>query len=226
MKYLLTSLLVISGLLLQAQDSTLQPLNIQPGLVEFNGGMYNGNIVDFDGDADLIENAIKEKFKAQGVKPKEMKGFLVFRKVMMPAIDPNNAVDAFVKVERKSRKEKERTTVSFIATAPGQISDEKLKSGVAAPAIAAIATAGNFFKDVQPDIEKKVFDKNVADQENEVKKAEKKLKDLQDDQANMEKKIRNLQDDIEENKKNQEKQSAEVQKQKAALSNLMGKRKG
>ena len=59
-----------------------------------------------------------------------------------------------------------------------------------------------------------------------MKKAEKKLKDLQDDQANMEKKIRNLQDDIEENKKNQEKQSAEVQKQKAALSNLMGKRKG
>ena len=224
MKYLLTGLLVISGLLLQAQDSTLQPLNIQPGLVEFNGGMYNGNTTDVNAPADMIENAIKENFKAQGIKPKEIKGFMVFRNARIDKIDATNPVDAFLKVERKGKRDDNMSTISFITTPAGQISDDKLKSGVATATVTPAATTGVFLSDLMPDIDNKVFEKQVADQQEDVKKAEKKLKDLQDDQASMEKKIRNLQDDLENNRKDQQKQAAELEKKRNALNLLLSQK--
>ena len=226
MKKLIAILFCSGSLSLQAQDQAKPALNPQPALIEFNGGMYNGNTVDVNASADLVENVIKEKFKAQGLKPKEIKGFMVFRNARIDKIDSGNPVDVFLKVERKGKRDDNMSTVSFIATPTGQISDDKLKSGVATATVTPAATTGVFLKDLSPDINNKVFEKNVADQQELVKKAEKKLKDLQEDQASMEKKIKSLQEDLENNRKDQQKQTEELEKKRNALNSLLLQKPG
>ncbi len=226
MKKFIAILFFFGSLSLHAQDQPKPVLNIQPALIEFNGGMYNGNTVDINAAADMVEDVIKEKFKAQGIKPKEIKGFLVFRNARIEKIDPVNPVDAFLKVERKGKRDDNMSTISFITTPVGQISDDNLKSGLATATVTAASATGIFLSDLSPDIDNKVFEKNVADQQEQVKKAERKLKDLQDDQASMEKKIRNLQDDLESNRKDQEKQAAELEKKRNSLSAVLSQKPG
>ncbi|MES2648521.1 MAG: CDK5 domain-containing protein [Bacteroidota bacterium] len=224
MKHLIIPILLTYCIHLSAQDTVTKPVDIRPALIEFNGGMYNGNSVDVEAPVDLVEAALKDKFKAQGVKAKEIKGFLVFRNVRLSKIDAVNPLDAFVKVERKSRKEKEISTISYITSPVNQISDDKLKSGVATATVTSAALTGTLFTDLLPDIDLKVYEKSVADQQEQVKKSEKKLKELQEEQASKEKKIRNLQEELESNRKDQEAQTADLEKKRKALSDLLAQK--
>ena len=217
---------MLISLALRAQEEPKPTLTIQPALIEFNGGMYNGNTADVNASADLVENLIKEKFRAQGVKSKDIKGFMVFRNVRIERIDSVNPVDAFFKVERKGKKDENKSMISLITTPLGQISDDKLKSGVATATVSAAAATGVFLSGLTPEIDIKVFEKDVADQQEQVKKAEKKLKDLQEEQSSLEKKLKSLQDDLTVNKKDQENQMAELEKKRNSLNSLLSKKPG
>ena len=46
-------------------------------MIEFNGGKYSGYEVEMNASKDIVEDAIKQKFKLLGTKPKETKGFMV-----------------------------------------------------------------------------------------------------------------------------------------------------
>jgi hypothetical protein len=222
MKKQLLFFALLSSLLLRAQTEKLQ--NIRQELVSFNGANYNGIVADVDAPPDMVEGILKERFAKQGVKPKEINGFLVFRKVILKALDSTRPMDAFFKVEKKSRKEKDISTISLIPANPGDIGDEKVKSGTPSTVVTAAAISGGILAGLNPDIDLKVFEKNLGDKQAEINKGEKKLKDLQEDQANYEKKIKGLQEDLEKNKKDQEFQQANLERLRKDLQDLNAKK--
>lgn len=225
MRYLITNLILVflmSPVFAQVSDPAIP--EVKSALVDFNGGKYNGYIIEYNASSDIVEEAVKEKFKLEGMKPKETKDFLIYRGIRIASIDPVNPVDAFIKVDRKSRKEKDQSIVYFIATKPGAIPEEKVKSDSPLQlADISVNTGGAFLTSLTPDVQKGVFNKAVINQQSQLKKEEKKLGDLKDDQSNLEKKLRKLQSDMEYNKKAQERQVAEIEKAKLSLTELEAK---
>lgn len=225
MRYLISCMLIFFVSVTLAQDTNLDSPEVKNSSVEFNGTKYSGYLIEFNASPEIVEEAIKERFKLQGIKPKETKGFMVYRNVVIPRIDPVKPMDAFIKVERKSRKEKEQTIVYFIAALPGEIAEDKLRADGSAKStgVNAIEKGGAFLTGLIPDVKKGVYDKDVANRQSLLKKEEKKLENLLEDQTEMEKKLKKLQSDIEYNKKAQERQIADIEKSKNELNALMTK---
>ncbi len=160
-----------------------------------------------------------------GTKPKEIKGFMVYRNVLLTSIDPVKPVDAFIKVDRKSKKEKDQTLIYFIVSGTGEIGDEKLKADASGKAgVASLENGGAFLVGMLPAVKMGVYDKDLANQQAFVKKEEKNLANLKEDQADLEKKIKKLQSDLEYNIKAQERQTIEVEKVKSKLNELVAKK--
>lgn len=172
---------------------------------------------------EAAENAIIEKLKDLGNKSREEKGmfngdkgFIVFRNAYVADISDKD-MDFIVKVERKSRKEKDMTNVYLVITKNGE--------NMLAGSDSYVEHAKEFLNKLLPDIEVANLELKIKSQEDEVTRAEKKFKDLQDDQVSMEKKIKDLQDDLKKNAKNQEEQQKEIGNQRGLLDVLKGKRK-
>ncbi len=224
MRHLITCILIIIASVATSQDVSLDSAETRSTSIEFNGGKYNGYLIELNAPPDIVEDAIKERFKLQGIKPKEIKKFMVYRNVVLPRIDPVKTLDAFIKVERKSRKEKEQTVVYFIAALPGEIPDEKIKSDAAKSiGVSPVEKGSAFLTGMIPDVKKAVYDRDLSNQQAQLKKEEKKLASLADDQGDMEKKLKKLESDLEFNKKAQERQTAEVEKARNTLSEMMTK---
>jgi len=225
MRYLITAILFLVATYSFAQDSTFHHTVAKKSNFEFNGGKYNGYEIELNAPPDIVEDAIKQKFKAMGTKPKEIKGFMVYRNVLLTSIDPEKPVDAFIKVDRKSKKEKEQTLIYFIASQTGVIADEKFKAGTPGSSEVTLVENGDaFLLSMIPAVNKGVYDYDLANQQTIIKKEEKNLANLKEDQADLEKKIRKLQSDLEYNIKAQERQTIEVEKVKTKLNDLIAKK--
>ena len=212
MKKTLLFLAMASCFVLQAQTEKIS--NIRQMIVSFNGANYNGLVADVQAPPDIVEKALKEKFAKQGVKPKEIDDFLVFRNVTLKSIDSAKLVDAFFKVEKKNKKEKDASTISLIPTQHGEIPDEKMKSGATPKIITVSAASEEVLSGLTPEIEMKVFEKKLLDKQEEIKVAEKKLKELREDSAGYVKKQIEIEDDLVQNKKDQESERANLDKAK------------
>lgn len=201
---------LLANLSLQAQTDKLQ--NIRQMLVSFNGAKYNGLTAEVQASPNIVEGVLKDKFASQGVKPKEIDDFLVFRNVILKSADSTKPMDAFFKVEKKSKKEKDVSIVSFIAANHGEIPDAKLKSGSAATIAATAAVSDKILISLNPLLDIKVFEKKLSDKQDEINQQEKKLKDLYDDSVKYVKKQIDLEDDILNNKKEQAKVRGDLDK--------------
>jgi len=190
------------------------------GTVEFNKQQVPCYIIDLPYNTSVAQDAIRERFKKMGVSGKEKKGFWEYRNVTIPEIS-SSPIDAFIKVERPSRKEKESSIVYMIvnpvgltATAAGSTTVANFAAGSDSFLTGLAATTLDY--SLELDIQK---------QDDEVKKAEKKYNNLVEDGEDMQKKLKKLQEDIVENTKRQQQQTAEVQKQKEALIQMQARRR-
>ena len=228
MKHTFAFLLWLIAATLVAQNSIEKVSDPQPALIEFNGGKYNGYLIEFNAPPDLVEQEVKEKFRSQNVKPKKTDGFLVYRNVLMPQIDPAKAMDAFIKIERKSKKESDKTVAYLIAAYAGEIPEDKVKSGGTATAVGVTvaATSGMVLSGLHPGIEQRKWEKSVLDQQAALKKEEKKLEDLKKAQIDMENKIKQLQADLETNAQAQVTQAELIEQEKSDLNDLLSKKPG
>jgi len=180
MRHLITCILIIIASVATSQDVSLDSAETRSTSIEFNGGKYNGYLIELNAPPDIVEDAIKERFKLQGIKPKEIKKFMVYRNVVLPRIDPVKTLDAFIKVERKSRKEKEQTVVYFIAALPGEIPDEKIKSDAAKSiGVSPVEKGSAFLTGMIPDVKKAVYDRDLSNQQAQLKKEKKNWPHLQ-----------------------------------------------
>ena len=222
MRYLFTLLLITITSLSFAQSVKLGSPETKKSIIAFNGNSYNGHFIEFNANQQIVIDAIKEQFKLQGIKPIETKGFLVYRNLVMPAIDPKTPMDAFIKVERKSRIEREQTVVYFIAALAGEIPEEKINSSIASKtSITIVKKADEFLTGLIPDITQRLYNIDIANHQIQVQKEQKKLASILLNQLELEKKLKNLKIDMEYNKNAGERQTIEVEKAKVILDALI-----
>jgi peptidoglycan hydrolase CwlO-like protein len=173
--------------------------------------------MEFPYPPSVVEDAIIARMDKLGFKKKESKGFLIYKDAVLTDISSEPA-DYLIKVERKSRKDKDESVVYFIIN--------RNNENILARNDALVnSNAKTFMNRLAPDVDAYNLDMQIKDQEETVAKAEKKLKNLGEDQEIIEKKIKKLQEDLKDNAKDQENQQKEVEKQKQNLEDLKGKRK-
>lgn len=187
------------------------------GTVDYQKKDEKAIIIELPYPPSVVEDAIIDKMEKLGFKKKESKGFLVYKNIVLTDISVEPA-DYMIRVERKSRKDKDESIVYLLISR----NDENI---IARSDALVNSNTKTFLNNLSPDVEAYNLEVQIKDQENTVEKAEKKFKNLQDDKESMEKKIKKLQDDLEENTKDQVNQQKEIEKQKQILESLRGKRK-
>lgn len=187
------------------------------GKIEYDKKDEDAIIIEFPYPPSVVEGAIVDKLEKMGFKAKETRGFYNYKGITIGEISVDN-MDYIVKVERKSRKDKDESIVYLVmktTTAnPLTLSDSNIKEKAKA-----------FLVNLTPTIQAYSLEQEILAQQEVVDKAAKKLSGLQDDLQDLEKKKRKLESDIEDNKKDQEKQKQEIDKQKQVLEALKDKRK-
>ena len=168
--------------------------------------------------ASVTEDAIRQKFSQMGYSAKESKGVYTYKAVRIPEIQ-DETFDVLLKVDRKSRKEKDESNIYFVVARGA----ENFVKSTDDPVL--IAKIKQYVLGFIPLAEAQALEVEIKDQEDKVKSNEKKLKDYEDESGSLERKKKKLEDDIEENKKNIEKQKGEVENQRKALDVLRAKRK-
>lgn len=218
MKYIYT---LIVSLLASSFTFAQTPMN---STAEYNGQKYPCYITEYNLPPDDTKNVIVEKLRAEGYNADKSKGYLVYRNVKIQALDSSEAQDVFFQIDRKSRKEKDKSLVTMITAKAGLIPEDKVKGAKMVAEIEPSPNAIAFINSFQSGINLQAYNMAVSDQQDVVAKAEKKLQSLQDDSVKIVKKINDYQNDLEVNKKNQQKQWDEIAKQKALLDDTKAKK--
>lgn len=211
MKLILTS---IFSLLLIAPAIAQTPAKTT---IEYNGQKYPCYVTEYNLAADETENVIKSKLKSEGYNADKSNGFLVYRNVRLKDLDSREGQDVLFKIERKSRKEKDKSVVTMITAKAGEIPEGKVKSAKITADISPSNNSISFLNSFESGIRLQNYNLAVSAQTDEVAKAEKKLEALQKDQAKIEKKIKDNQVDLDANKKEQDAQTLEITNQRRIL---------
>lgn len=194
--------------------------------VEYNGQKYPCYVTGYDLPPKEAQDVIVGKLKAEGYNYGKSRGFLVYRDVKLKELDPQEAQDVLFKIERKSRKEKDKTLVTMITAKAGMIPKDRVKGAKMVAEITSSPDAISFINSFRSEMDMRAYNLAVSDQEKVVGKAEKKLKNLRDDQVKLEKKIKDYQADLESNKNAQDKQQKEIDKQKQVLEQKRNEKPG
>jgi hypothetical protein len=187
------------------------------GSIEYNKKKESAFVIEYTYPAEAVENAISQKMEKLGYRGKEEKGifnkdkgFRVFKNASIAEIS-SNTMDYILKVERKSRKEKDVTLLYLIINKEGA-------NAVTTFDAYDMGQAKSFLNNLLPEVEAANLELQIRDQEETVSKAEKKLRSLKDDQSDLEKKLKRNQED-------QTMTEKDIENQKQALENLKLKRK-
>ena len=186
---------------------------------EYNKTQQPAVICEFPYPPALVETVLTDDLKQKGFgKGKSSKSFQVFQAINFTEISADK-IDFYVRVEKKSRKEKDISTITVLVSK----GYDNFISGAADASIMQNTMA--YINGLKTKLEKSSLEIQIADQEDVLRKEEKKMSNLVDDLASLEKKKKNLEEDIEDNKKDQEKQKSEVEKQKQILESIKAQRK-
>ena len=171
-------------------------------------------------DAAIVETAITDDLKQRGFgKGKSTKGYNLYQAINFAEISADK-IDLYIKTEKKSKKEKDRTIVTVLVSK----GYDNFVSGTTETAM--MTAILNYVNGLKPKFDTNSLELQVKDQEELVKKAEKKYNNLTDEGVDLEKKKRKVEDDIATNKNDQSAQKNEVEKQRQILASLKAQRKG
>lgn len=184
---------------------------------EYNGQKYPCYVMEYNLPPGATEDVITSEMNKQGYNASKSKGYLVYRNVRLEKLNNNSPQDVLFKIERKSRKEDDKTLVTLISAKPGEIPEGKVNGAKTVADISTSTDSELFLASFQGGVQESSHHLAVKNQTDEVTKAEKKMEQLQKDQVKLEKKIKDLQDDLQSNLKDQEKQTEEITKQKSIL---------
>ena len=185
---------------------------------EFQKTMQPGLEIEYLFAEKTVDQAIEQKMQKAGYKGKEVKGFMMYRGIRLSEFK-NQELDLYIKVERKSRKEKDNSFVTLLISSG-------YERFIGDTTSAEIMEQGKqFLANLLPVIEAHDLELQITDQENATEKAEKKLNGLISDGESLVKKKEKLEKEIEENKQKIEEQKAELERQKQIGTTLKAKRK-
>jgi hypothetical protein len=194
------------------------------GTIEYKKKKHAAFVIEYPYPAEAVENAIDQKMEKLGYRGKEEKGlfngdkgFKSYSHAYITDVS-DDAIDYVIKVERKSKKQDDKSIV-YMITMKGDDDHSKIFDEL------TIGKAKSFLNNFQPNVEAANLDIKIKEKEGDVTKAEKKLKKLRDDQAEMEEKIKKLQDALTQNAKDQEDAAKNLDDQKQTLETLRGNKK-
>ena len=128
--------------------------------------------------SDVAEDAIKKRFKQMGASGKEQNGFYEYKNIRIPEVR-ESLFDAYIKVERKGKKDKSASIVTMILTEPGEVPSATAKGdNVAAGAAIASVGAMGLLSSINDNTEDLSLDLDIKNKDEIVKKADKEYKKL------------------------------------------------
>ena len=194
------------------------------GTIEFKKKKNSAFIIEYPFPPEAVENAIDLKMTKLGNKGKDEKGlfngdkgFTTYSHVSLTEAS-DDVIDYIIKVERKSKKEDDKSLVYMI-----MMKDDVNQMSVLDAA--ANSKAKSFLNNFNEEIAAAYLELKIKNQEDAVAKAEKKCRKLLDDQVDMEAKIKKLKDSLEDNAKTQELTAKNIEDEKLALESLKTTRK-
>ena len=174
------------------------------GRVDYQKTQQAAAMIQLPHSRDNVEDALKEYMAKKGAKSSEVKGFIVFRSVRLNNADTAFS-DLYFMTGSKNRKEKDITVLSLLPVPKNQ------DIPALSPGDNSRIAAGRAFLDsLAPYIDAYGVEVRARDQENLLKKARKKMDGYLNEQTDLEKKIRRLEAAIDENKKDQVKEAADL----------------
>lgn len=186
--------------------------------IDYKDAQKAAVVNDFSYQESIVSKAIQDKMQKLGYKGKESKSFIMYKNVTISELG-NNAYDLYFKIDRKSRKEKDVTSVTMLLSKGNETFVTEADDAQ------AIKNAKYFLDNLIPNVQAFDLQKQITDQEDVVKKTEKKYKNLLDDADDLQKRKRKIEQQIEENIRDQKDQQTEIEKQKQLLQVLQAKRK-
>ena len=186
--------------------------------VEYQKIQRDAIVADVPFPEKTISAAISDTLQKLGFKGKDTKGFTLYKGVTLAALG-SSAYDLYFSVDRKSKKEKDQSTVTLMISKDfDNFITEKTASDI-------ISNAKTYMDSLRNIVAIYDLEQQIQEQEVLVKKNEKKLEDLTDQEKDYEKDRKKLEDKIDTNKKNKAKQISENDVQKQVLQTLKAKRR-
>lgn len=192
--------------------------------VSYNKAEQPALVLELPHNQDVAEGFIVENLKKIGYEPQtqgnlfwkkeKINGYYQFKGVQ---IDSNSSqkIDLYFKVEPKSKKQKDKSIIYFLASKGDEPkfisyeSDEKM-----------FQASKKFLNSFVEGSAHYKLELDIRNQEEALRTAENKLKKLQDEEVSLNKKIENLQKDLKEVKQKQEQQSGAIENEKQLLEKL------
>lgn len=206
---------IISKILLGAALVFITPnlfaQNVKEAAVSFQKQNVNGFSADYNiGKSDLEKVAAEYFAKNINVKRGKAKPFYVFRGGNWTAVPSLSQGDVYYSVSGS----KSNSTLTVLVSKGydnyvSRSTDPNISTEVA-----------NFFSSFQQEIDKYTLKQRIAEQETLIKKLEKEQASYTKEDKKLKDKIKSIEKDIENNNKKNEKQLAEIEKQKQTLADL------
>jgi hypothetical protein len=192
----LVALVLFSSLSLQAQS--------YKSSLTFQKYAYPVASLQVPYDEDVVTDAVKEYMTTRGYKDAHYKDFLVFRSVPLEA-GSNTSSDAYFSIARKSHAEKDITIISLLPVKKG----ETLVPTTAEDS-SFLRLAMTFLDSMRYNMHSYSIKQQILAQQKMVDKIKSKMLELKNDSGDLAKKIRGYEGDLQQNKKDQEKQTREI----------------
>lgn len=179
------------------------------GIAEYQKSKLPAAVIELPYAPSTVEASIDEHFSKKGHKSASSKDYKVFRNVQVAGADH---FDAYIKIERKSRKEKEASVVYMVVTKPNELITAKSSGDQL-----GVSDAREFLNNLVPDVEEHQLKLDILAQEEVIKKTEKKYNSLLSDSTDLAKRKLQLEEKITENSTALQNQQAELEKERLAL---------
>ena len=184
--------------------------------VEYQRKKYPAATIEVPYPAEVVEKAIDDHMARKGSPGSSAKDFRLYRGVKLN----NEVADLYVKVERKSRREKEASVVYMVAGRPNETITARTSNDNF-----GIGESKDYLNNVVSEIEAYYLVLNITKQDDAINSAEKKLNTLLSDSTDLSKKKIELEDKIGKNSIGIQSQKLEIEKQRQIMEALKAKKK-
>jgi hypothetical protein len=189
------------------------------GRVDYQKSKYRAAVLEVPYPPNQVEEAFDQYLKKKGSPGTNVKGFRLYRNVKL---DPgkNFYGDMYVSMERKSRKEKEATTISVIVGRPNETISSRGPDDDY-----GIQESKAFLNGMVAEVSAHSLNVAIAAQEDVIKKTQKKFDDMISDSTDLIKKMDELRDKMKNNAEVLKGQRSTLAKEKDVLEGLRGRKK-
>jgi hypothetical protein len=170
--------------------------------------------IDIPYSADIVESAIRQRLESATIKEERSKGMQIFKGARLTPTD-GEVVDFYFKVNRKAAS----SELYLVLGRPNENVALRTQNDDY-----RVNDARKFLDQFVPFVAAHKLENDISKQDELVKRAEKNLSNLASEQSYLEERLRELQDKLAQNRREQEKQTDDLNKQRTLRDALIARR--